>query len=85
MLNDSTFRYQFHYVPSKEQFNQLLHVAIAMVGDLGLNLRPAEAMKKAALRLTHYRKYRNPTADHDEFFSREARRAYLGCFYISSV
>ncbi|CAG8425877.1 unnamed protein product [Penicillium salamii] len=77
--------YQFHYVPSKEQFNQLLHVAIAMVGDLGLNLRPAEAMKKAALRLAHYRKFRNPTANHDEFFSREARRAYLGCFYISSI
>ncbi|CAG7963251.1 unnamed protein product [Penicillium olsonii] len=78
--------YQFHYVPSNDQFNQLLHIAIGMIDDMGLNLRPAEAMKKkATLRLAHYRKAGVLTADHDEFFSREARRAYLGCFYISSV
>ncbi|OQE35467.1 hypothetical protein PENCOP_c013G07768 [Penicillium coprophilum] len=78
--------YQFYYIPTKEQFNQLLHVAIGMVGDMGLNLRPAEAIgAKIGLRLSHYRKVSTPSADHDEFFSREARRAYLGCFYLSSV
>ncbi|KAJ5500831.1 hypothetical protein N7463_008081 [Penicillium fimorum] len=78
--------YHFYYIPKKEQFNQLLHIAIGMVGDLGLNLRPADAMSaKMGLRLAHYRKVSTPSANHDEFFSREARRAYLGCFYISSV
>ena len=84
--NHIAIRYQFHYVPSNDQFNQLLHIAIGMTDDMGLNLRPADAMKKkATLRLAHYRKAGVLTADHDEFFSREARRAYLGCFYISSV
>ncbi|KAJ5837131.1 hypothetical protein N7447_003157 [Penicillium robsamsonii] len=78
--------YHFYYIPKKEQFNQLLHIAISMVGDLGLNLRPADAMSaKIGLRLAHYRKVSTHSANHDEFFSREARRAYLGCFYISSV
>ncbi|KAJ5958029.1 uncharacterized protein N7479_005179 [Penicillium vulpinum] len=78
--------YQFYYIPKKEQFNQLLHIAIGMVDDMGLNLRPAEAMNtKIGLRLTHYRKVLTPSANHDEFFSPEARRAYLGCFYLSSV
>ncbi|CAG8071288.1 unnamed protein product, partial [Penicillium nalgiovense] len=76
--------YHFYYIPQKEQFNQLLHIAIGMVGDMGLNLRPAEAMnRKIGLRLTHYHKVSAPSANHDEFFSREARRAYLGCFYLS--
>ncbi|KGO38225.1 Transcription factor, fungi [Penicillium expansum] len=78
--------YQFYYIPKQEQFNQLLHIAIGMVGDMGLNLTPAEAMsRKAGLRLTHYRKFSTPSANHDEFFSREARRGYLGCFYLSSI
>ncbi|KAJ6131766.1 hypothetical protein N7471_006981 [Penicillium samsonianum] len=78
--------YQFYYIPKKEQFNQLLHIAIGMVDDMGLNLRPAEAMsRKVGLRLTHYRKVSTPSANHDEFFTREARRAYLGCFYLSSI
>ncbi|KAJ5853350.1 hypothetical protein N7534_005893 [Penicillium rubens] len=76
--------YHFYYIPKKEQFNQLLHIAIGMVGDMGLNLRPAEAMnRKIGLRLTHYHKFSTPSANHDEFFSGEARRAYLGCFYLS--
>ncbi|KAJ5941695.1 hypothetical protein N7516_001863 [Penicillium verrucosum] len=78
--------YHFYYIPKKEQFNQLLHIAIGMVGDLGLNLTPAEAMsRKIGLRLTHYRKVSTPSANHDKFFSPEARRAYLGCFYLSTL
>ncbi|KAJ5201568.1 uncharacterized protein N7498_006231 [Penicillium cinerascens] len=51
-------------------FNQLLHIATAMVDDMGLNLRPAEAMdRKIGLRLMHYRKACTPSASHDEFFS----------------
>lgn len=86
LLTNAYFRYQFYYIPKKEQFNQLLHIAIGMVDDMGLNLRPAEAMsRKVGLRLTHYRKVSTPSANHDEFFTREARRAYLGCFYLSSM
>ncbi|KAJ5770987.1 uncharacterized protein N7511_003038 [Penicillium nucicola] len=78
--------YQFYYIPKKEQFNQLLHTAIGMVGDMGLNLRPAEAVRKRfGLRLTHYHKSHVHFGTHDDFFSPEARRAYLGCFYLSSV
>lgn len=85
-LINADLRYQFYYIPKKEQFHQLLHIAIGLVDDMGLNLRPAEAMSaRIGLRLTHYRKASTPAADHDEFFSPEARRAYLGCFYLSSV
>ncbi len=79
-------RYHFYYIPKREQSYQLLQMTIGMCVDLGLNLRPAEAVgRKLGLRLSHYHKADQTLADHDAFYCREARRAYLGCYYISTT
>jgi hypothetical protein len=79
-------RYHFYYMPKRELSYQLLQMAIGMCVDLGLTLRPAEAVaRKVGLRLSHYRKADQPSAKHDAFYSREARRAYLGCYYLSTT
>jgi hypothetical protein len=79
-------RYHFYYMPKREQSYQLLQMATAMCVDLGLNLSPSEAMsRKIGLRLSHYRKADKPSTEHDAFFCREARRTYLGCYYLSTA
>lgn len=78
-------RYHFYYMPKEEQSYQLLQMAVGMCIDLGLNHRPEDAMDRpVGLRLSHYRKASQSDVKHDEFFSREARRAYLGCYYLST-
>jgi hypothetical protein len=79
-------RYHFYYMPKREQSYQLLQMAAAMCVDLGLNLSPSEAVsRKVGLRLSHYHKADKPSTEHDAFFCREARRAYLGCYYLSTA
>lgn len=73
-------------MPKREQSYQLIQMAIGMCVDLGLNLRPAEAMiRKVGLHMSHYRKADQKAVEHDPFYSAEARRAYLGCYYLSTV
>ena len=79
--------YQFFSTPKRDQSYMLIQTAISVCIDLGLDLSPAEAMHRSVgLRLDHYRKYeeRGREVRHDEFFSRRARRAYLGCHYLSA-
>ncbi len=79
-------RYHFHYIPRKEQSYQLLQMAIGMIIDLGLDQRPSVAMAwKVGLHLSHYKRNPRVEDEDDEFFSKEARRAYLGCYYLSTV
>lgn len=74
----------FFHVPKKRLFNQLLHIAISMCIDMGLDLGPCEASaRKAGLQLDHHSSA-GGTPD-DIFFSRAARRAYIGCYYLSSA
>jgi hypothetical protein len=76
----------FYYVPKQEQAYQLLQLATSMCIDLGLNLRPREAaVRKIGLRLDHYREGDVSTEPHDNYFSADARRAYIGCYYISTM
>lgn len=73
-------------MPKREVSYQLLQMTIGMCVDLGLTLRPAEAVaRKVGLCLSHYHKADQPAAKHDAFYSTEARRAYLGCFYLSTT
>ena len=86
IANRSCLRYHFYYLPKREQSYQLLQMTIGMCVDLGLALKPVEAMaRKVGLRMSHYRKADHPSAEHDAFYSREARRAYLGCYYLSTT
>jgi hypothetical protein len=72
----------FFHVPKRDQSYQLLQMAIGLCVDLGLNLTPSFAMqKKLGLHLDHYQPQGD--VDEDRFWSREARRAFLGCYLVS--
>ena len=78
--------YHFFFVPRSRQIGQLMHLAISLCYELGLDKTPAAA--SAALwtsaHVDHYEKAeRGLDGPHDDFFSREARRLYLGCYYMS--
>lgn len=76
--------YHFFYIPMKQQFNQLLQIAISMCIDMGLDHPPSEAAaRKIGLQLDHH--YSLGGAPCDGFFSKAARRAYLGCHYLSAT
>lgn len=76
--------YHFFYIPMKQQFNQLLQIAISMCIDMGLDQPPSEAVaRKIGLQLDHH--YTVGGAKCDRFFSKAARRAYLGCHYLSAT
>ena len=76
--------YQFYCVPRIEASTQLIHLAISLCLDLGLHLKPEEAVSiKIGLSLQHYRKGEEREEKHDEYFSSEARRLLLGCYYFS--
>ena len=56
-----------------------------MVVDLGLDKTPREATEqKVGLYLSHYYDELDETRN-DRFYGTEARRAYLGCFYLSTA
>jgi hypothetical protein len=75
------YRYHFFFIPKKEQSYQLLQIAIGMCIDMGLHLPPSEATsRKIGLRLDHYMQVESD----GDFFSKEGRRAYLGCYYLST-
>ncbi len=76
--------YHFYCVPKMEASTQLIHLAISMCLDLGLHLKPEEAVAiKIGMNLQHYRNGEEWEENHDEFFSSEARRLLLGCYYFS--
>lgn len=73
----------FFHVPKRNQSYQLLQMAIGLCIELGLNLTPSSAMQKIGLHLGHYQ----PSGDdeRDKFWSTEAKRAYLGCYHVSTM
>ena len=72
------YRYQFHLIPGKQQSYQFLQIVTAMIVDLGLDLSPRQAMEqKIGIDISHH------TGNDNEFYSMEAQRAYLGCYYLS--
>ena len=77
--------YQFYCTPRRDQSYMLTQMAVSMCTDLGLDITPSEACSsRVGLRLSHYRKHSSKDVEHDEFYSREARRSYLGTYYLSS-
>ena len=74
----------FFNVPKRDISYQLLQMAFGLCVDLGLNLTPAVAIQeKAGLHLDHYKQSRD--GEDGRFWSREARRAFLGCYYLSTM
>lgn len=74
----------FFHVPKKRLFNQLLQVAISMCVDMGLDSGPCEASaRKARSQLDHH--CLAGGKPDDIFFSKAARRVYIGCYYLSSA
>ena len=71
-------RHHFHLVPWKQQGYQLIQIAMAMAIDLGLN-RPLQQPKEQELTfgLAHH------SSSSGDCHSAEARRAYMGCYYLS--
>lgn len=73
----------FFHIPKRDQSYQLLQMAVGLCVDLGLDMTPSFAMQKIGLHLGHYQ----PSGDveEDRFWSREARRAFLGCYHLSTM
>jgi hypothetical protein len=75
--------YHFYQTPKIDMAAQFLSLAMTVCEDLGLGLTPSEAaLRPSNLQLDHYRKEIVPGEQHDPFFSREARRLYLGTYYL---
>lgn len=73
----------FFHIPKRDQSYQLLQMAIALCVDLGLNLMPSVAIQKIGLHLEHFQP--SGIVEGDEFWCREARRAFLGCYHVSTM
>ncbi|PYH82741.1 hypothetical protein BO82DRAFT_61388 [Aspergillus uvarum CBS 121591] len=63
--------FHFSFVPGSQQEYQYLHIAISMAIDLRLDQETAEIVEQ-----------RNELSDP---YARDACRAYLGCYYMSSI
>ncbi|KAL2864819.1 uncharacterized protein BJX67DRAFT_199506 [Aspergillus lucknowensis] len=63
--------FQFHFVPGNQQTYQYLQIAIGMVFDLRLDKTNADALGQGI--------------EMGDNYSREACRAFLGCYYLSTV
>ena len=75
-------RYHFHLTPRSRQSYQFLQIAIGMTIDLGLDERPCDTRTQMARsQLSHDGS--DEILSSDEFYSRETRRTYLGCYYLS--
>ena len=72
----------FFYIPKKLQSTQMLQVAISMCVEMGLDERPCEAASRmAGTHLDHH--YSTGGEPDDPFFSKAARRVYIGCYFLS--
>ncbi|KAI9858208.1 MAG: hypothetical protein M1813_007857 [Trichoglossum hirsutum] len=69
--------YHFHFKPQTQQIYQLLQLAIGMAIDLGYN----QKRKKPLIDITG-KSRSEPMSPSEE---REAQRALLGCYYLSST
>jgi len=74
-------RYHFHFHPRTQQIYQLLQLAIGMTIDLGFHEKP----RKPMIDLSHYSRSNHSSAPGQAYHSGEARRALLGCYYLSSA
>ncbi|KAI3232173.1 transcriptional regulator family: Fungal Specific TF [Penicillium roqueforti] len=63
--------YHFHFVPGSAQYYQYLQIGIGMVIELRLDQEAAELLEQRT--------------ELGDAYIREACRAYLGCYYMSSI
>lgn len=70
-------RYHYHFNPRTQQLGQLLQLAIGIAIDLGINQKP----KKPLIDISG----RSLAGTPPPRKQREAQRAYLGCYYLSTA
>ncbi|KAI9836986.1 MAG: hypothetical protein M1819_000635 [Sarea resinae] len=76
--------YHFHISPSMQQCYRLTALAVAIAVDLGLNRRPRKSEKQKMCIESHALFAQGLTPAGPDFWNREARRAFIGCYALSS-
>jgi hypothetical protein len=75
----------FYYVPKRDSMMQFMWLAISICEELGLSLTPEEASRREIrVRLDHYEANSRGAAEHDLYFCGEARRLYLGTYFLAN-
>ena len=69
-------RYHYHFTTQTQQIYQLLQMAIAMAIELGISHRP----RKPVIDISANKNVKSMSPE----VEREAQRAYLGCYHLSS-
>lgn len=78
--------YHFFYIPMKQQFYQILQLAISMCIDMKLDRPPERATaRKMGLEPNHEGHDLLGDASSEHYYSKSARRAFLGCYCISTA
>ncbi|EXJ70391.1 uncharacterized protein A1O5_06459 [Cladophialophora psammophila CBS 110553] len=77
--------YHFFYIPIKQQFYQTLQIAISICVDLKLDRPPETATLSTLQRGRSLEDPLLPDATSDQFYSRSARRAYVGCYCLATI
>ncbi|KIW90554.1 uncharacterized protein Z519_09201 [Cladophialophora bantiana CBS 173.52] len=77
--------YHFFYIPIKQQFYQTLQIAISICVDLKLDRPPETATLSALERGQSLEDQLLLDATSDQFYSRSARRAYVGCYCLATI
>lgn len=77
--------YHFFYIPMKQQFYQTLQIAISLCVDMKLDRPPEKAALTTFGQGACDGDHLLLDATSDRFYSRSARRAYVGCYCISTA
>ncbi|KAI1616289.1 hypothetical protein EDD37DRAFT_84686 [Exophiala viscosa] len=78
--------YHFFYIPMKQQFYQILQIAIGMCIDMKLDRPPERATaRKMGLEESHEDDNLLGDTSSEQYYSKAARRAYIGCYCISTA
>ncbi|KIX04423.1 uncharacterized protein Z518_05291 [Rhinocladiella mackenziei CBS 650.93] len=73
-----------HYVPKTQQVYRLVSIAAAIAVDIGITRRPGKGQHQQMTVENTVVVPTGLTALNSEFWNREAQRAYLGCYHMST-
>lgn len=78
-------RIHYHMKPETQQVYRLAAVAAAVAVDLGLNRRPRKSQQQQMNVESITTNPQGMTPTGPDYWNVEARRAYLGCYYIATT
>lgn len=80
-MTDLRFRYHLHFNPDREQLYQLSQLAVSMAVDLGINKpAPRDTTREVVAFMVG-----NSASLVDSAEVLEAKRTFIGCYYVSSL